>query len=763
MIASRPERRALAALAALAAAFGLAACGSAAGPPAGSPLEPLAARAPTVPDDMDFAAHDVAAAALAGDRTGLRTTLRRLKQLEGERRQEGYGPSGLVPFALNLRNAGLDDDARDRRATEKLLDRDDLDPALRASLGDLLADDPLEIADARIRDARTISFAAVFNNLAEPASHAMSNMPMAAVGVARALIGVAVAEHLADELSVPERQALVQWKRFVAAHPESPRAPEIEDRIESAQAAWQRTQRDRALRGARRALQQEQPALALAAAEQALAYAPEDGEATRIRREAAASLAEARAERRRSLGADAGERAAPPEARGLAVALLLPDGDVAGQANRLLTLWPDGPLGDEARYALALAQEESGHEEESWGTLRKLADADPARSNMARHASALVDSPDQNPWDAFTAARNLDRGARLGWIVLGPLSSGPRDLDLPRPLEWLIQAPSYLDALSGIPNRLMRYPWITPWPFGRAPATYARRYLERDPKGPHAEEARSWLEDFEATRGNWAAALELAEQAPRPDPAHLADLREKTASQILEIGKAERRGDVRGALVRRVAREFPDTAAGREAGDFARRDAERETPQRIRMSRQFLRENPRLAGPDGLGLRPELLDGDLRNGELHPSGVTLAGGRVIELDFVAEHGGESAEPVRRFERVSNERLARLVSLLEETTTRNALVDPDDQVMPDADRDRFFERARLGLADEPTPRAAAQSTYAFRGMRERYGLVRSRESILPVELVLQGSLPDLGLGAFPRIRLPKPTPDAILYR
>jgi hypothetical protein len=49
------------------------------------------------------------------------------------------------------------------------------------------------------------------------------------------------------------------------------------------------------------------------------------------------------------------------------------------------------------------------------------------------------------------------------------------------------------------------------------------------------------------------------------------------------------------------------------------------------------------------------------------------------------------------------------------------------------------------------------------MRERYNMVRSRESILPVEIVISGSLPDLGLGAFPRIRMPKETPDAVLFR
>jgi hypothetical protein len=49
------------------------------------------------------------------------------------------------------------------------------------------------------------------------------------------------------------------------------------------------------------------------------------------------------------------------------------------------------------------------------------------------------------------------------------------------------------------------------------------------------------------------------------------------------------------------------------------------------------------------------------------------------------------------------------------------------------------------------------------MRERYGMVRARDSILPFDLVLQGSFHDLSLGAFPRIRAPKETPDAFLYK
>jgi len=49
------------------------------------------------------------------------------------------------------------------------------------------------------------------------------------------------------------------------------------------------------------------------------------------------------------------------------------------------------------------------------------------------------------------------------------------------------------------------------------------------------------------------------------------------------------------------------------------------------------------------------------------------------------------------------------------------------------------------------------------MRERYGMVRGREALLPIELVVQGDLSSLQLGAFPRLRPPKTTPDAVLYR
>jgi hypothetical protein len=725
----------------------------------GSALEPLTLRAPLVPDEADHAAHDLMAAALSNDPARAGGAIATLESLEAARQASGDRPTGLVPYAYDLRNATLPNAESYKQASEKLLGRSDLDPTLRTRLEETVNEDPLEQADARMREAHLIAYGSVFNALAEPASKALTTGFRAAVGVARALVNLVVAWHNSEELTLQERQALVQWRRYLAENPGAPDAANLREHIRDAEAAWNRTQRDRALRAARSALKNDQPEQALVAAQRALRFVPEDPAATKLIRVARQRIEEDRADLRRSYEPPSRLEPLDADATALVRALLAPHGDVTSAARRVLARGDDGPYADEAEYALAIAAGEHGDDAALWRRMRRLAGQDESQSNMARHAAATTHDPEQNPYDAFTQARRVDRAQQAGWILFGPLAGGPPDRDLPRPLEWLIQLPSFFEVITSFPNRLVEYPWLSPWPFGREPATYARSYLAHQPRGEHAEEVRDWLEGYEETKGNWVAALQVAEQG---GSSGLATLREKAAAQELEVAKKERNRDVRNALLRHVAREFHDTDAGRSAGSLARKEVEEATPQRIRLSRGFLEENPKVWGPDGLGLRPALLDGDLRNGELHPKGVILAGGRVVEICYVDQKGNESAPPRIVRQEVSAERMSRLVAVLEETTRQNELSDPDNSVKPDAARDVFFERAQLGLLDDPDSRADASSSYAFLSMRERYGLVRGRESILPVDLVIQGSFPDLGLGAFPRIRMPKPSPDAILY-
>jgi hypothetical protein len=289
------------------------------------------------------------------------------------------------------------------------------------------------------------------------------------------------------------------------------------------------------------------------------------------------------------------------------------------------------------------------------------------------------------------------------------------------------------------------------------------RYLGRYPEGEHAADVMRWLFDYEKDRERWAAALRLAEFQPDVvDAEQRAELTERAGRQALAAAERAPREDVRASILVGVVREYPDSDAGRQAGMRVRSQAENATPQRIRMTRGFLEENPRVAGPFGLGLNRALLDGDIRNGELHEDGVTFLDGGLLEFALV-DQGDEDEPPERLRTRASSERMARAVAMLDETARVNTQLDADESFAADASRDLFFERARLGLAEEPDTRASAHSTYVYRSLRERYGMVRARDSILPFDIVLQGSLYDFSLGAFPRWRQPRQTPDAFLYK
>ena len=397
-----------------------------------------------------------------------------------------------------------------------------------------------------------------------------------------------------------------------------------------------------------------------------------------------------------------------------------------------------------------------------WQLLEEISERGALSSNMARHAMALVNNPQINTWRAFSEARTRNKWDRAAWVFLGPFFRGPRDIGLPGPMEWVVSAPSIAESMLGTPMRIINVPWAKSLPSARVTATMARRHLYRNPGDVRTPDVRDWLQSYETKRGNWIATLELEEGKPDASLEKLAELREKAAQQYLMAATHERDVGLRLGMYRRLSTIYPGSRAARMAGHLAKTESGEVTAQRIRLTRGFLEENPRITGPYGLGLRPELLDDDPINAELHPYGVTFLGARVVEVAYLSPSGKEKDPPRRVREQLSEEHLARVVSLIEETTYRNMLVDPLNDVAANASRDVYFERARLGLAADVDQRPGAISQYTYTGVRERYGMVRTRESILPFDIIVQGNIHTLSLGAFPRIREPKKTPDAILY-
>ncbi|MCX5740243.1 MAG: hypothetical protein NTZ61_17460, partial [Proteobacteria bacterium] len=527
MIASRRSSSVLlAALGAVAAA-----CGTPAGTPKQAPLAPLEGRVAYLPDDTDHAARSLAQAALGTDATAARAQLAAFETTLRLRVATGDPPSGLLAYGRNLVDSMSDDPIVYRRATAQLLEEDDIDPALRKQLEMEVADDPLLLADKRIGEGRRTRFARDVNALSEALGRSLLNFVFLPIRVAQALINVAVAEHLDDPISVQERQALAHWKAYVEGHPDTPEAHELIARIDELQQSWFDTKRRRSVRAAEQAQDHNQNALALLLADRALRYAPGDATATRLRDEATQRLAEQHADLAQSLSSTPGPLpdAENPRARQLMVAQLA-GGDVPAESDALLAADPAGPLADGARFSHANAIGEAGQESAMWDALAEIAGDDQATHPMARHANALVESPFQNPWEAFEAAKGSDTRKAASFIALGPLQGGARDRDLPRSVEWLLEAPTLMPVLGGIPWRLVQTA-VAP-PEEKAPALAASRYLERYPNGEHAAELRNWLVEHESDEGHWVRAHATASEINDIPSDKLAELAEKAAEQV---------------------------------------------------------------------------------------------------------------------------------------------------------------------------------------------------------------------------------------
>ena len=626
MIASHPDRKWVAGLIGVVAIGWLTGCRSPGARPIGPVIDSSVRFSTRVPDVADHAAAKLASAALVSDVERAERLLGRLRAIDTVLVAGGDLPTGLVPVAADLVNAAANSSLGYRKATGALLESNDLDPALRTRLSQTKKNDPLALASARIRDAWMISLGRAFNALAEPIGTSIMTTGLAPYRLARSVLNYAIQAYNREPLPLQRRQALAHWKEFVARYPDAPEVAELELLIEEGDIEMAETLYQRALRGAQRALEINRTRLALVYADRALELKPEDPLASSIRIEADRRLVREREQRSRSLEVARDMTSVSPAARQLSIAMLDPNGDVAGAASELLESDPDGPFADEARFAEAIATGEQGGELQMWRALDDIAEQDPTRSNMARHARALINDPASNPYMAFSKARRENRKNMAKWVALGPWSRGPPDRNLPKPIEWVIDLPVIAQTLVTLPVRLLQLPWMRSLPTARLAAVHGRRYLELNPEGERTAEVRSWLSSFESKRDNWIAVYHLALQDLNFDPDQLSELREKAAEQAVEFARREERRDIRSAMYRQVAQGYPDTAAGQRAGEAAREEILHATPQQIQISRGFLVENPEFAGPRGLGLDPELLDDDPVNGELHPIGIVLIGG-----------------------------------------------------------------------------------------------------------------------------------------
>ena len=714
-------------------------------------LDPVIESSPpraALPDAAERAAGQLVAFSLAGRDDTASEIFQLLSQHE---QQRPGGPTGMADNAEALLHASAGPRIFEAWAREEL-DAGVRDPALLLSLERYLDSRPLEVAQARLHDDRRRKLGGIVNQLIEPVAKLAQGVfnPFSAVrGALASLLDI----EATPEATTQERQALRAYRDFVEQYPDAPGADEAVRRIQHYQDKVRRLRFEREMDAAEVALEAGYSDAALARIDRAGRLAPGDAQAQaqemRIRVED--RIAERDRLLRRSLGASAHAQDGSPRV----VTALLAD---PIQSAAALAVEPLEPRLEEERdeldFVAALPLLERGEEDAFFAAMGEVAEEDPADDEMPRHAATLLTDPEQNPYAYYLAAEDRERERIARWVLLGSFANGPHDRGLPFPLDWAIDLVPMGYALLMAPLRAVGYPTARAQFDGPALGA-GERYLAHFPDGQHSEEVRQDLEHRYARGSQWARALAVHEARSQPDPETVADYRERIAERSVAFAEAQPRAKARRQIYRAVASEYPETEGGRRATRLLGEELAHATPQEIRVSREFLDENPAVWAPGALALRPELMDGRERNGELDDPGVTLLGGTVVRLAM------RDGEPVSVS--IPKDQFARFVAALEEASNRQLATDERDVASHDPQRDAFFERAKLGLLDEPDMRPAAMSNAVFLGTTEKFGSVRRSESVLPVDVVLQGGLEDFGFAALPRVRLPRETPDAFLYR
>ena len=743
-------------------------------------LIPIAPAVPWLPSDSDLAVARLAESALASrslprdDESKEPFATRSVETALARVEDSAYHTDSerIIPLAHDVRNSTLDDPIAYRKASKRLRKDYKLDPRLKTRIDRIVADDPLRLASKRQRDGWERLWARTFNAVSEPlGSSLITGFVIVPFTLANSIIHYFAEFSNSEPLSKTDRQALVHRQNFLDRHPNTELTPKLEKKIKKGTLLLEETLALRRVRLAERTFDANEPRISVVQADAALGSLKPHPEVNRQLRKRAESIrSKARAhigeiERRRSKSLEAMPTLATLKdtERELAIRILAPTLDLA-ELEPSIERYVDagGPM-DRVEFVRAIALHESRYEIEARNQLERTASRRVDRSTMARHARTLADDEWQNPYRAFVRLRRQAGRDEIAWRIAGEWVKRPRYPNISAPIAYLIDTPTIAMTIILSPIRLLISPFQENPDFYRAAALAGYRYLLRFPNGVDQDEVIQWLFDYEMDHDRFGRALRLADLIPNFESDKRIELVEKTAgARHASVDRLDRR-DSRAAVLKGVVREFPDSNEGHQAGLQARDEALDASAQHIRITKGFLLENPGVAGRNGMGLDPRLLNDDVGDGELHPEGVVLRGDRMLEIRLIADGGDDDDPPESRYRKIGKERLAQIASSLNAAVHRNALADLESRPTPDANRDTYLERAALGVTEDEDRRATAESSFVYESLRERYGLVRGRDSILPFDLVFRGSLGDFTLGAFPRWRAPRETPDSFLYR
>ena len=606
------------------------------------PFEKSPAAPQFFPDEVDKRARELLIDSLTNRKAAIEEHVK-FFQTEDRRLQKQHGSStGLAEPAQDLLNNTINERERYLAAQRHAL-KNTSSPERKKYLQAIIDEDDLTRADQLTRQSSVNELGGVFNRL-------LSSVDL--VGVASGNYVGAVAETaigqayslLNTEMSVEERRALARHMDHLKRYPNDPRNSKIVKEIEELEKKKTATLIRKQLDHSKQAAQKGDTDKALFYAEIASYLDPQSKAAQAELHKLSKSYLQQMERQNHGLSAQV-EKAASPEQQEdveeLLWALSLRDQQkIAEQAANLEKKYAGRPLAESARDASSVALEMQGRHDEAKKIIEQLASS-AKTPDAQKRAAALLQSPEYNLLATFQEARSERRAESVKYVLLGEdllkknliyaagaiAAAGPAGAVTLGAANAMMVGNNLINVLSNNPVS------------AQAVIDAGVAYVRNHPGSAGATEVYEILADTYEEKGMIDKAIGYHELAGTPKE-KLSSLKQKAAAALL---KAATKSKVRGTqeyYLTTLLDQYPESPAAAEAtkklAELAKTDN-----HGLRMSKQFLKENPELFGPAGLGLKETLFDGNPRNMELADRGVNVTGGNELLVYYQTASGVRS--------------------------------------------------------------------------------------------------------------------------
>ena len=576
------------------------------------------------PDEIDKRARDLMMDALTNRRAEVEEHLRFFKNEDTRLQKQHDAVTGLTDDAQDLANNMISNREGHLAAYQEAL-KNASSPERKKYLEAIINQDDLTQSGQLMRRSATNFWGGLMNRM-------LSSIDL--VGVASGnYIGAALETTisqlyaLADrDMPMEERRALARDLEHIKRYPDDPRNSEIRRRVESLDKAKRSALARKQIAKAGEAANKADFENARFHVELAGYFDPESPDAKAALARALKSLEARDGGANKGLLAKAEPQRNPEEWSDVEKLLVALSHRDANQIERLAVdldkKYQSKPLSDAAKDAESVALEMRGRHEESKKIVAQIARS-AVTPEASRHAAALLQSSEYNLLMPLHAAQGERRVETVKYVLLGE--------DLLR--KNLLYAAGAMAAAGpagaatlGTVNAILLgsnlYQVMTNNPVSAQPVIDAGvSYVRNHPNSSNSAEVYKVLAGVYEERGMFDRAIAYHELAGAPQD-KIAALKEKAAKALLN---AAAKAKDRGAREYYLTRLVDQYGGGPSAAEAIRKLAEmaKDENQGLRMSKEFLKENPEIYGPNGLGFKASLFDGDPRNMEIAGRGVTL--------------------------------------------------------------------------------------------------------------------------------------------